>query len=491
MIPWGAVAFAVSRAARKGQARRYTPAETASGRAAIVWFFGIVYVLMCFGMMSEGAYILVPGLPVCAILFWPWSLTRRVLVPLGWARPAFRVTALSHIAWRRDTTGGAGVAAAWALLHHPSPNAELIEQFELRLRAKPAMRGGAVVAYGLLAAGRRDLDTARALLSSVDGLHKSATPRIARKLAREWLMADAAERGDWRAVLALGRRAGPRTAISRLLTGVAARQLGEPYGVAPLRLVAWWLLSGRWPATWSLLQRGLHPAALAPAVDEAQMPPLDTSEPIRSALPLHAQFLRTAPGAVRPAQLLALGQAWDAALSDGLRERLRARSLSLALLPSEEPMAKLRETVIADLVTTVREAKLPLGKWADESELLGEVASRLREEILSAAEEMSRRLGQRVEAKRALPTIDEWREWLEVRRAYEQAVAVGGAGVRRLLFAQVHLDVSALAVWMFNKREEKPLANAMLAWLLAEAIAVDDADAIKLQTKNVGLAIGL
>jgi hypothetical protein len=53
----------------------------------------------------------------------------------------------------------------------------------------------------------------------------------------------------------------------------------------------------------------------------------------------------------------------------------------------------------------------------------------------------------------------------------------------------VHPDLCKLAVWLWNLREEKALANAIFRWLLAEAETVGDARAVELETKNVACGI--
>ncbi|MFY0541880.1 hypothetical protein [Nannocystis pusilla] len=58
--------------------------------------------------------------------------------------------------------------------------------------------------------------------------------------------------------------------------------------------------------------------------------------------------------------------------------------------------------------------------------------------------------------------------------------------LRYLMFPQVHRDVCGYAVWLWNDRKEYGLSGPMFQWLLAEAEAVGDLEAIELQRKNVG-----
>ena len=95
----------------------------------------------------------------------------------------------------------------------------------------------------------------------------------------------------------------------------------------------------------------------------------------------------------------------------------------------------------------------------------------------------------RCDEQRALPAIDEWREWIRLVAHHERGVRLCGADFRRLAFYKVHPDACSLAVWLFNDRAQRPLGNAIFRWLLTEAQAVDDARAIALQAKNLACGI--
>ena len=50
---------------------------------------------------------------------------------------------------------------------------------------------------------------------------------------------------------------------------------------------------------------------------------------------------------------------------------------------------------------------------------------------------------------------------------------------------QAWCPVCALAVWLFNERQENHAAHAIFFWLMEHAHRVDDVDAIRLQQGNV------
>jgi hypothetical protein len=87
------------------------------------------------------------------------------------------------------------------------------------------------------------------------------------------------------------------------------------------------------------------------------------------------------------------------------------------------------------------------------------------------------------------PSIDEWREFLALWAAYTAAITAGGIDLRRLAFPHAFAKGSNMAAWLWNKREEYALSHAISRWLLAEALAVGDAEAIELGHRNCALAV--
>src|SRR5690606_1070600 len=105
---------------------------------------------------------------------------------------------------------------------------------------------GGIVAAGLLAASRGDREGARDILLGAEDFEADVAPKAARQVANEWLVADAAARGDWIAVIRRGALPGQATAYTRFLARAAARIRGQaaPGEAVPTDLGLWlsWLL---------------------------------------------------------------------------------------------------------------------------------------------------------------------------------------------------------------------------------------------------------
>src|SRR6185436_20965332 len=87
------------------------------------------------------------------------------------------------------------------------------------------------------------------------------------------------------------------------------------------------------------------------------------------------------------------------------------------------------------------------------------------------------------------PAIDEWREFIALRAAYTDAASAGGPELRRLAFPHAFSTGSHMAAWLWNTRHEYALSHAISRWLLAEALAVGDAEAIDLGHRNCSLNV--
>jgi hypothetical protein len=215
-----------------------------------------------------------------------------------------------------------------------------------------------------------------------------------------------------------------------------------------------------------------------------------------AALARHAAVLTQPLATIEGADLLALGRAWDAILEDRNAERVLAeRALLLGGGSSARSLVRLREAIEEDLTTLVLARAIALDTLgardaaAAASPTIDRVRRRVRDHLLVGIESASDALRRRLDDKRELPAVDEWREWTTLRLAYEHGSRLAGTDFRRLAFYKVHHDLTSLAVWLFNDRGQRPLGNAMFKWLLAEATALDDARVAALQTKNVACGI--
>jgi len=432
-----------------------------------------------------------------------WWTIRGGLARAGLVKLSAYAAGLCRGIFEHDRGGGRVLAGALALASRAAHDEDAATWLEGQLGERSALGAAGLVAAGLIAASRGQRDGARDMMTAA--VHwETAAPPVARVIAGEWLVADAAERGDWPTVMRLGVRDGIASPTTRFLAFAAARVRREPLIDEPsatdvgLRWL-WWRSRGRKHLRALLGQALVTPRVLhfrkppPPPPAEAGPPVLDPAafagDPLAHAQALHALW-STTPELEKqwtPTRAAELCKAWDAAFAGPVLTRLTERCRALAVQTKPEvAAAQLRHTVGEELAALAARAQLPLPALQECGGIGAEAAMLLRGELILGVEKLSQALRVRTKDKRALASVDELREWNALKRAYERAALLGGLEVRRVMFPDVHLNVCNYAVWLWNDRKEFGISGPLFRWLLAEAEAVGDEEAIALQRKNVG-----
>jgi hypothetical protein len=439
---------------------------------ALLWTVGLWYLaLVIVGVL------LVPALAT--------TLIRYLIVPTGWHRVAYYAGQYSRPG--PDAPAYALCAAAWACRAGDGDAIAWVEA--MRARRTP-LGDGEVAATGLVAASRGDLDTARALLRSLAMLVENHA--AVRELAGEWLACDAAERGAWRELAddALAARA-PATPLGYLLEGIALRKVDDDHAPAIVALWARWLVAPRRLATLPLVRAATAARPAAATASASTVSSTTTAPPAAPALPdAVAAHLAFQAQPVTAAGLAATVHAWDTALADdATRTWLARRALELDAPAgaAERAIADVAGAVTDDLARRAEAAQLAAPAAAAGPVGLG-LTRRLRHGRLDALETAFTRWAEH-RGDDARPAIDEWRELLALLAAYRAAVTAGGLELRRLAFPHAFTKGSKMAVWLWNTRKEYAMSHAISRWLLDEALAVGDTEAIELGHRNCTLTV--
>jgi hypothetical protein len=415
-------------------------------------------------------------------------IVRHILVPLGWYRAAFWT---AHLATMRDSDAYGLACAAWAHAARPTPAGEA--WIAARRDKRQPLGDAEIVVTALFAAARGDAETARQLLRSLEQIVE-VHPDV-RELAGEWLACDAAERGAWAELAADAAAARwPATTLSYLLEGIALRRTGSDRAPGALELRARWLIAPHRRATRELLADMPAPAPAVPAAAPAdhEEPSDAIAPPERAALPraiaAHLQLAAEPPSAQRLAFAV---RSWDLALADdSVRTWLARRALELdAPLGAVDRALRDVTGAVTDELARVAERAALAAPHPPHGAVGLAIARRLRHGRLDALEAGFTRWSDRRRTGEVRAAIDEWREWVALRAAYDAAISTGGLELRRLAFPHAYSTGTNMAAWLWNSRKEYALSHAISAWLLTEALAVGDTEAIELCTRNVNLSV--
>jgi hypothetical protein len=438
-----------------------------------------VVIALFFAAAGVWSLVIIIGTLLVLPVVTAW-LARHVTIPLGSIRLSYGLGALCR-------TGKDGVAyghclAAWAHAVKPTPKGEA---WLARVRDKRIPMGDAeIVMTALFAAGRGDGETARQLMRSTAMIAENH-PSV-RELAGEWLAVDAAERGAWAELYADARRF-PASPLAYFLEGVAARLLGAAGAPTAGELRARWLLAPHRTKTRGLFERALA-GNRAPSAPRSEAVEVVDAEPLPRAVAAHLRIASN--GSANATSLAAAVGAWDAALGDpATRSWLARRALELdAPLGAVDRALREVTTAVTDDLAKIAD-RAQLGAPAAHGPVGDALSRRLRHGRLDALEAGFTRWAQRRSQGDARAAIDEWREWIALRAAYLAAVEAGGVELRRLAFPHAFSTGNSMAAWLWNARHEYALSHAISRWLLDEARAVGDTEAIELGHRNCSLTI--
>ena len=432
------------------------------------WYLGLAMIML---------FVLPPLQPV---------INRHVLVPLGLVRTAFW---MAHFVSMDDSDAYGLVCAAWAHSRKPTPSSEawLIARRDKRV----PLGDSEIIVTALLASARGDADTTRQLMRSTAEMVENHP--LARELAGEWLAVDAVERFAWQELYddAVAAR-WPASALTFFLEGAAAHYLEAAGAPRRFELRVRWLLAPHRRTTRRVLTDVAivkKPGFTVQPGEPPEMPP--TSLQATAALPRALATHVLLRNIVLDNEALATAvTAWDKALLDGETQKWlaqRALELDAPLGAVDRAIRDVAAAVTDELARIANAASLaaPLSGGPVSDAL----ARKLRHGRLDALEAGFTRWEDRRHAGSVRAPIDEWREWVALRAAYDAAVRAGGLELRRLAFPHAYSKGTSMAVWLWNTRNEYALSHAISKWLLDEALAVGDTEAIELCSRNCRLAV--
>jgi hypothetical protein len=455
--------------------------------------------LLCVGfpiVLGLSAGVVAAGVPWAMILllgaFAAYSLPALtlgwVLIPLKLTRTSYWFAYVSPpLAHSADRHGGAVLAGVLALGRHKVVDVAMLGWLSRRLERQPSLRALSMTAAGLLAFAGGEREVTRAILRAVEGIEPRANGK-ARRVAREWLVADAASRADWAEVRAIGAKENPLRGgfWPYLMSLVASRLLEEEGAPRNGKLGLFWLLSSHRIATLPLVRR----AFALPTREEPTELAVPSGIPagdalLGRALAAHADVLTNPSGAA----LESAGLAWDAVRkAPAVSSLVARRALALeAQVSADTALARVLSSAETDLAPFAARFG---GQVAAESETLEGASRQAEARELEDIESLAEALTRRTNEKRELPMPSEWMEWGALRRACDRATSRTSAARHRAVFEAVHAPACNYAVWLFNKRDEKLLANAIFRWLLDHARIVGHTAASETLANNVKLGTG-
>lgn len=398
------------------------------------------------------------GVPTLLLLT-PNLWLSHVCVRLGWVRMSYWGGRLGLPTGFDDPLRVVGCYyAARALLRRPDPAART--WIETELSRTKHLGGAGVVALGLCAWLRGDAPRGTQLLELADEMPRVFVGRHARRVARDLLVADAAARGDWEAVIERGTARWPLR-WSYCVARAAQRITGAPGAPHRATLLALFVLAPRRWTTWPLIRRAL------------------SIDPTDAALP---------PTPPSPTLPVALGRLWSVSSSpviDGIELR-RAVVDVQATLERDEDSAVTLERFEAELVERIcglLETR-PVRDIEHDPEgdgILDRALDQFSARRFAELEARAKDYADRTTPERSLDPATEWLAWAEFRRLGDELCQLDPS-LDETLFDAIFIPVCNFAVQEQNDLKRRAFAWSVYAWLNRHAT---DPENQTLLTSNV------
>jgi hypothetical protein len=417
---------------------------------------------------------------VVFVLVWaPTLLLRWIVVPLRMPRTAYWTIRICFpLRLIKEIEAGAVVYGALALAR-TSPSNEAIGWLERKLGNAETIQGAGVVAAGLLAALRKDIDRARGLLGTADRMHTRLIPRSIQAIARDWLVVDAARVGNWRRVIRLGLSSTNKLRWSYNMARIAERLTSAAHARPNWLLWQGFLLAPRRRVTYPLFRR-----ALAVPVRRSVQP---DAPPGAAGLPLAlAGLARALEGAnAHDGKLLARSiDAVDREF-DPLHPMIEQRLGMLGGRGNAGSVQSLFRHRLIDLAIPLIEDDPYVARAAQQDSIMEQAVWQVRRRLMGDIESQCKDYRERTAGEDSLDLVAEWETWARLSSSANRLLELD-ATAENILFQMVFAPVCNFAVYQHNGRKRIALAHDMFVWLLRYA---NEPEARQLLAKNVQAGI--
>jgi hypothetical protein len=444
-----------------------------------LWKFFVIVAIVCFMAALDFSSPTRLGVFAALVLFClPTLLVSPLLVRARMPRLAYwtmRCCTPLHYAGNQHV--GAMLYATLSATRMRDPSAACA-WLDARFRAKPVKGVFGQTILGHLAAAQADRVTAQCLFESIDVRPSPPRQAIVRVTARDWLVMDAARRGDWSAAVRYASRGESTSRWSRAVGGMA-RTIDGVGGLPKWRLWLLWLAAPRRLRLRSLLQRALAASVREPEPDIA--PPLD----LPAALARLAAVLARRPGGVSSAEFVGAVR-WVTIRLDSADAKVRVGQ-RLAVLDST--LSRSAESVLSDFKSEVVKLILPavaadprLVSVGRNEPIITEALRQLQDAAFESIEMRAKDLARRAEKKHSLETLSEWQAWAilcdEVNR-----LLIMQPSAKATLFEVVWRPLLSYAVFQHNEKQRLALAQDVFRWLRMHAGG--NAQVVEVLDKNI------
>ena len=417
-------------------------------------------------MADSGAFARIVLHTVAAFLILPGLFIRFVFIPLGMVRTAYwTFRCLRGSGFGKEYRLGACVMAALALARRRDrePGSAWLAG---QLPHIAAIHLGYDMLVGLIAALNGKHDTARTVFHLID---TTKGPDALRRIARDWLVADAAAKGDWQDVIWRGRRGRDSFRWSYAVARMAERIDHRREAPADWLLILLFLRAPRRLRLWPLLDKARSVPRRPKKAEIKAIRPQNWQQAVAELAAMLRKMEQTGKPPTRTRFAAGIQGAAAALVAPALRERLeeRLRTLNPNL---SDPRAGADAAIAATqgqlvrLARTLIERAPELAEDGAERPLISDAIDDIRRLAFQEIETLSQDFARRTAEDAALPGAEEWAAWAALRARAERLLKLAPQS-EDALFAAMYTPMCNFAVHQHNTLQRHRLAHDIFCWL--------------------------
>lgn len=448
------------------------PASTASTDRGLIWAVLIKFLLSFFFfitfMASDSRFMAVVAMILSAVVCFPGLIIDLIIIPFGAYRIAYWIAVTFRpLSFLKDRYTGGVFYGALALARQKYSVADvnwLLTKFDLGTTALEKQKE---IAMALLAVLNHDRLTARVLFQFIDESGASYGSRRIRRVARDWLVADAARHGDWDKVIFIGERGMASQRWSYAVARIGERLIRRPTALNNWQLWLLWLLAPRRKMLKPLLMRALSTTRLTRSRSYTQTLTKKLPEALAKLNHILVVAQTEHASSATQARFLNIINSIDHIFgTTDLSAHIETRVQAINVTPnvSAEMIILMLREYLVELITPVVKQFPQLAQDIRDTSFLSESIGKIKHDLFEDIEVRCNDYKNRTTTQTRIALFLEWQTWAQCREVADRLLILSPSS-QDALFRVMFAPVCNFSVFQHNILERKALAYNMSTWL--------------------------
>ena len=439
--------------------------------SGFIWVVLIKFLVSLFFFMpyivSDSLVMAIIAVVLSAVVCFPGVIIDLIVVPSGSYRMAYWIAVTFRpLSFLESKYVGGVFYGALALARQKYSVVKvnwLIERFDLEPSPSEKQKE---IAMALLAVLSRDRRTARILFQVIDESCPSHGSRRTRRIARDWLVADAARHGDWDKVIFIGKRGRLSQRWSYAVARIGERLIRSPSALSNWQLWALWFLAPR--------RRMLKPLLMR-ALSTPQSSRRNYTQTLTKKLPealtklndiLFVVSTEHASSATQ-ARFLNIINSIDYILeTTDLNAHISKRVQTINTTPnvSADMIVLMLKEHLVELIMPFIKQFPQLAQNISDASFLSRPIEKMQHGLFEDIEVRSKDYKNRTFAQTHIALFSEWQTWAQFREVADRIMLISPSS-QDALFKIIFPPVCNFSVFQYNILKRNTLAHEMCTWL--------------------------